>query len=36
MRYVLVNGQLVIEAGKPTGAKAGQVVRGPGYQAQAK
>jgi dihydroorotase/N-acyl-D-amino-acid deacylase len=31
MQYVLVNGILVIDAGKMTDALAGQVLRGPGY-----
>jgi N-acyl-D-amino-acid deacylase len=31
--YVLVNGQVVVDAGKHTGAKPGKVLRGPGYQA---
>jgi dihydroorotase/N-acyl-D-amino-acid deacylase len=31
MRYVLVNGILVVDAGKMTDALAGQVLRGPGY-----
>jgi N-acyl-D-amino-acid deacylase len=29
--YVLVNGQLVVDEGKHTGAKPGKVLRGPGY-----
>src|SRR5215813_1715809 len=32
--YVLVNGQLVIDHGKHTGARPGQVLYGPGRQAQ--
>lgn len=32
MRYVLVNGVPVIDAGKPTDALPGKVLRGPGYQ----
>jgi dihydroorotase/N-acyl-D-amino-acid deacylase len=32
MEYVLVNGVLVIDAGKPTNALPGKVLRGPGYQ----
>jgi N-acyl-D-amino-acid deacylase len=31
--YVLVNGQLVVDHGKHTGAKPGKVLRGPGYKA---
>jgi N-acyl-D-amino-acid deacylase len=31
--YVLVNGQLVVDHGKHTGAKPGTVLRGPGYKA---
>jgi dihydroorotase/N-acyl-D-amino-acid deacylase len=31
MEYVLVNGILVIDQGKMTGAKPGKVLRGPGY-----
>jgi N-acyl-D-aspartate/D-glutamate deacylase len=31
--YVLVNGQLVVDRGKHTGAKPGKVLRGPGYKA---
>jgi len=34
VQHVLVNGQLVVEAGVHTGAKPGQFVRGPGYQPQ--
>lgn len=33
--YVLVNGQLVIDQGRHTGAKPGQVLRGAGYQSTA-
>ncbi|MFZ0431465.1 MAG: D-aminoacylase [Candidatus Acidiferrales bacterium] len=33
MDYVLVNGQLVIDDGKMTGALPGKVLRGPGYRA---
>jgi len=32
MQYVLVNGVLVIDGGKPTNALPGKVLRGPGYQ----
>ncbi len=32
--YVLVNGQVVIEQGKHTGARPGQVIYGPGRQIQ--
>ena len=32
MKYVLVNGQVVLESGQFTGARPGQVLRGPGYQ----
>jgi N-acyl-D-amino-acid deacylase len=32
MRYVIVNGQLVLDDGKYTGAKPGRVLRGPGYK----
>lgn len=31
MRYVLVNGQVVLEGGKLTGTRSGRVLRGPGY-----
>ena len=31
VRYVLVNGVLVVDAGKVTGAKPGRVIRGPGW-----
>jgi N-acyl-D-amino-acid deacylase len=31
MRHVFVNGRAVLRNGAPTGAKAGQVVRGPGW-----
>ncbi len=30
--YVLVNGELVLEKGEPTGKKPGRVVRGPGWR----
>ena len=33
MKDVLVNGVAVIRDGRHTGAKPGQVVRGPGYRA---
>jgi N-acyl-D-amino-acid deacylase len=33
--YVLVNGQLVIDKGRHTGAKPGQVLRGAGYDSSA-
>ena len=32
MHYVLVNGQLVIDAGKQTVARPGRGLRGPGYR----
>ena len=32
VRHVIVNGQLVLEDGKFTGAKPGRVLRGPGYK----
>lgn len=31
MRFVIVNGRVVLEEGKYTGAKPGKVLRGPGY-----
>ena len=34
VRHVIVNGQLVLEDGKFTGAKPGRVLRGPGYKAK--
>jgi N-acyl-D-amino-acid deacylase len=34
--YVLVNGQLVIDQGRHTGAKPGMVLRGPGWTGPAK
>jgi dihydroorotase/N-acyl-D-amino-acid deacylase len=33
IRYVIVNGTIVMKDGEHTGAKAGRAVRGPGYQA---
>jgi len=32
MRYVVVNGTLVLENGRYTGARPGRVIRGPGYR----
>lgn len=32
MKYVLVNGQVVLEGGKYTGAKPGKVLKGPGFR----
>ncbi|MBI3860787.1 MAG: D-aminoacylase [Planctomycetia bacterium] len=32
VRHVIVNGQLVLEEGKLTGARPGRVLRGPGYK----
>jgi N-acyl-D-amino-acid deacylase len=32
--YVFVNGQGVVADGQPTGARPGQALRGPGYQAE--
>ncbi|OYP38235.1 serine hydrolase [Rhodopirellula sp. MGV] len=32
MRYVVVNGELVLDNGKQTDARPGRVLRGPGYQ----
>ena len=32
MKYVIVNGQLVLNDGELTGAKPGRVLRGPGYE----
>jgi N-acyl-D-amino-acid deacylase len=32
VQYVLVNGQIVVERGKHTGARPGRVLYGPGYQ----
>jgi len=34
IRFVLVGGQLVLEVGKPNGARPGRVLRGPGYRAR--
>lgn len=34
VKYVLVNGQFVLENGRYTGAKPGKVLRGPGYRRQ--
>jgi dihydroorotase/N-acyl-D-amino-acid deacylase len=34
IRYVLVNGQLVLDNGKPTGKRPGKALRGPGYVAR--
>jgi N-acyl-D-amino-acid deacylase len=31
VRYVLVNGEVVVREGEHTGAKPGRVVRGPGW-----
>lgn len=33
MKYVVVNGQLVLDDGKPTDHRPGRVLRGPGYNA---
>jgi dihydroorotase/N-acyl-D-amino-acid deacylase len=33
MQWVLVNGVPVVDAGRPTGARPGRVLRGPGYRA---
>ena len=33
IRFVLVNGVVVLEDGKYTGARPGKVIRGPGYHA---
>ena len=30
--YVMVNGQLVVDSGRMTEARPGQVIRGPGYR----
>jgi N-acyl-D-amino-acid deacylase len=35
MEWVLVNGVPVVDGGKPTGARPGKVLRGPGYRAPA-
>ena len=32
MKFVLVNGQIVLQGGKLTGRRSGRVLRGPGYQ----
>ena len=32
VQFVLVNGQLVVENGKHTGARPGKILRGPGYK----
>jgi N-acyl-D-aspartate/D-glutamate deacylase len=32
VRHVLVNGVAVVTDGRPTGAKPGRAVRGPGYR----
>ncbi|MBP85440.1 MAG: dihydroorotase [Planctomycetaceae bacterium] len=34
MRYVIVNGQLVFDDGRLTGARPGRVLRGPGYRSR--
>ena len=34
VEYVFVNGTAVVREGKPTGAKPGRIVRGPGYRKQ--
>jgi dihydroorotase/N-acyl-D-amino-acid deacylase len=34
IEYVFVNGTAVVREGKPTGAKPGRIVRGPGYRKQ--
>ena len=31
MKYVLVNGELVVENGQHTGARPGRIINGPGY-----
>jgi N-acyl-D-amino-acid deacylase len=36
MKYVVVNGKLVLDDGKYTGERPGRVLRGPGYRADAK
>ena len=33
MKYVLVNGELVVEEGKHTGRHPGKILHGPGYVA---
>ena len=32
IRYVMVNGQLVVDSGNITAARPGEVIRGPGYR----
>jgi dihydroorotase/N-acyl-D-amino-acid deacylase len=32
IRYVIVNGAIVMRDNKPTGQKPGRALRGPGYQ----
>jgi dihydroorotase/N-acyl-D-amino-acid deacylase len=32
IKYVMINGQIVVDSGQHTGRLAGQVLRGPGYQ----
>ena len=34
IRFVLVSGRLVLEDGKPNGARPGRVLRGPGFRAR--
>jgi len=34
IKYVMVNGQLVVDSGRITDARPGQVIRGPGYHAR--
>lgn len=33
VRYLLVNGQLALDEGEPTGVRAGRALRGPGFEA---